>query len=348
MSRIRGRRVVTSSGHTRTPLAVLHTHRPPRPVVRYVDQIVGAGGPGITHRFSAHRFRRIDADVLHLHRDRAIDLLGTHDASRPHRLLAVLILVARLRRGRTALVQTIHGRRPADGAGSIAKLSQKVLDSATDAFVVLDGSTPTPDASRTTVIPHAHYRDRFRGYPRASKVPGRVLCAGPASSPSHVDAVIDAVVSSRSGATLRLACDVNDRRAGESSDPDRSAQDRISLRTGILSDGALVQEICAAELVAQPRLETLRDLHLVMMALSLDRPVLVPDGEMARRLASEVGRHWVHLTVGPITAEDVDDALASRRDEKVTAPLRLDDRAFVDTGAAYAQVYRSAVSHRRR
>ncbi len=59
-----------------------------------------------------------------------------------------------------------------------------------------------------------------------------------------------------------------------------------------------------------------REMHnsgAALTALSLNRPVLVPDNEVNRELAEEVGPGWVFRYDGELTGRHLLDALAAHR-----------------------------------
>lgn len=77
-----------------------------------------------------------------------------------------------------------------------------------------------------------------------------------------------------------------------------------------LDDEELVHAMTDAELIVLPY----RHMHnsgTALAALSVDRPVLVPDNEVNRALAAEVGSGWVLLFDGALTAETLSNALGS-------------------------------------
>jgi beta-1,4-mannosyltransferase len=233
--------------------------------------------------------------------------------------------------------------------GRIQRLANRVLDRATTTFVVLDDSSASPDAARTTVIPHPHYRDRYVGYPRAAMVRGRVLCVSAGELPSQAaDLLAIPRVTDTAGVTIRLAGIA----AGALQEFARSAVAQhsatVSTRFERLSDGAQVQEIDAAEIVVLPKVESLTDLQLVFLVLSLDRPVLVPRTAATSRLAEQMGPGWVHVTDGPITAEVVDEVFAAIRGSNRAERPALDGRDLAATHAAYESVFRSAAASRLR
>ena len=326
---------------------VHETHRPPAPILRYIDQIVGMPSPATDFRYSQGVLTRFDVDVVHVAEPNLDLLLGTRGAGAPQRLLASLALARNLRRHRVALVRTLHPgivRR----RRRIERLVNRVLDDVTNAYVVFDESAETPDPTRTTVIPHAHFRERFVGYPRGEQVRGRMLCiAGSVLPESARDLLAMARVTNAEEVTLRLAGVAPE--ALEASL--RSVVARhpavLSARFESLSDGARVQEIDSAELVVIPQTDSLEELQLVFVALSRDRPVLTPRTDAMAAVAASVGASWVHLTEGPITAEAVDTAFAALRAAPRQQRPALDGRDLATTRAAYAAVFRHAASVQR-
>lgn len=316
-------------------------------MLRYVDQVVGSP-TGVEFRYSQGVLTAFDVDVVHVADPHLDHLLGTRGASGSQRVLAVLALARNLRRHRIALVRTLHESRRRR-AGRAHELANRLLDRATTSFIVLDPATPTPDAARTTVIPHAHFRDRYVGYPRADMVRGRILCIAAGELPVEARGLlaIPRVVDTE-GVTVRLAGTVD--RGLEESVRSALAQHSatVSARLELLSDGAQVQEIDSAELVVVPRVDTLSQLQLVFLALSLDRPVLVPRTTAMTRLSGQLGEGWVWTSDGPVTAHVIDDAFAAIRGVDRSARPALDDRDLGTIHAAYEAVFRAAASSLRR
>lgn len=343
-----GRVVPPNRSAAQLPTFVVHeTGRPPAPVLRYVDQVVGSP-TDMEFRYSQGVLTAFDVDVVHVAEPNLDLLLGTRGASGFQRLLATLVLTRNLRRHRIALVRTLHhsGKRR---AGRSQRLANRVLDRATAAFVVFDNPMSTPAATRTTRIPHPHFRDRYVGYPRAQMIRARVLCVSAGDLPAEAENLLAMPrVADTDDVTIRLA--------GHAARPlEESARravarhsETVSTRLERLSDGAQVQEIDAAELVVLPRVDTLSDLQLVFLVLSLDRPVLVPRTVAMAGLASEVGPGWVCLSDGPITAQVIDDAFEVIRSADRGERPDLAGRDLATTHAAYEAVFRTAASSRRR
>lgn len=311
-------------------------HRPPAPTVRYVDQVVGDGSPSLQFRFGGIRVLSWrQTDVVHLHR--LNPLLGPR-VSGPKRVLMMAAVAVLLKRHRIALVRTVHGPR---SPGLIAALSNWFLDRATTSFVVLDGATSVPRGRPVTVIPYGHYRDRFLGYPRAEQVPDRVFCIAPVTPGRDLEGPLQDFTTP-SGIPLRVAGEASTELSG------LTGQVAVATESGKraerVSDGALVTEMSAAGLVVVPRVAELEDLSLLLLALSLDRPVLVPDTESTRQLADEVGSAWVHRYPGELTTAALDAATQALRTNPPTGRPNLDGRDPGDTSARYAELFRAAAA----
>ena len=322
-------------------LIIHEVHRPPAPLLRYVDQVAPEESSDIKFRFSRSVLTDFDVDVVHVLESQIDTLLGTKHAGPLQRLFAAEALARNLRKHGIALVRTLPG--VSTDVPTSRSLAQRVLDKATTVFVVLHQSTPTPDPARTTVIPHAHYRERLNGYPRAEMVVGRILCITRGQLPSSAQALTGvARATAVPGITLRFAGEMSE--SLESAV--RSAVARhpatVSWRPELLSDGARAQEIDAAELVVVPEVTSIGDLQTVFLALTLNRPVITPRSLQMVALAGEVGSHWIYCTDGPVTAASVDEAFAAIRERPAGTVPGLEGRAVSTITAMYAAVFRRA------
>lgn len=306
-------------------------------MVAYVDQIVGDGLAKDEISFFMGSYRARDVDVVHFY---DVDgFLGGRDRTARQRLATATDVVEDAQSRGIALVRTVLGGPEREDAAA------DVLDEATDRFVVLDAATPTPDPSRTTHIPHTHLRERFLGYPRGEQVPGRLLCIGRAGVGRSAEGPLKVFsVTDTPGLTLRVVGEEDP--VVETTLPRaiRRSPGAVSSRKATLSDGELIREIDGAELVILPTTDSLADLSLLFTALSMDRPVLMPDGPAARQLAEEVGPGWVMRHKGPITAESIDEAVGAMRQSRRSVRPNLQGRDVSSTVEAYAAMYREAKS----
>jgi glycosyltransferase involved in cell wall biosynthesis len=117
---------------------------------------------------------------------------------------------------------------------------------------------------------------------------------------------------------------------------------RVTLDLRFLPDADLVATITGAQLVVLPYPE-MHNSGAVLAALSLDRPVLVPDNEVNRELADEVGRDWLLLYTGGLSAKTLEAALTDVEHQQTAAPA-LDGRGWEQTGQAHLAAYRRAVT----
>src|SRR5690606_13691678 len=123
--------------------------------------------------------------------------------------------------------------------------------------------------------------------------------------------------------------------------------ERITLELGFLPDDALVQLATSSELVVMPY-RFMHNSSGAITALSLNRPVLVPDNEVNRMLSDEVGPGWVIRYEGELTAEAIVAALEEVRTTPRPPRPNLEAREWDAAGADHARAYRAAIEHTRR
>ena len=81
----------------------------------------------------------------------------------------------------------------------------------------------------------------------------------------------------------------------------------------------------------------------LLLALSLDTPVLAPDNEVNRRLAEEVGEGWLHLFEGTLTIEDLERALKAVTANPPDGRPDLSAREWPASAALHAAVFRTSL-----
>ncbi len=251
-------------------------------------------------------------DVFHVHWPENL-------VRRPARLsrvacrLAMLALLAVLRLRRVAVVRTLHNTRPHEAPGRTEAFLLGRLAALTSQWIRLNPLTPTPDPARTATIAHGHYRSWFAARPRARTVPGRLLYFGLVRAYKGVEDLLAAFAGlADARAELRIVGAAAAAGLGEAVTAATRADPRVSARLEYVDDDTLSAEVGAAELVVLPY----RDMHnsgAALLALSLDRPVLVPASDVTRALAQEVGPAWVLLYEGTITPATLAEALGRLR-----------------------------------
>lgn len=332
---------------------VLCSFPEPRPTTNpYIVQLARAlrATDGIELRtFSWRRALFGRVDVFHAHWPEI--LVGGAPGPKKHaRQVLFALVLLRLRLRRTAIVRTVHNLHLPDGISPAERALLTWFDRWTDHHVVLNESTPVPGDRPCTLVLHGHYRDWFAGLPRRRPVPGRLAFVGKVRRYKGTEALIEAfrclddrrmsLTVSGAPTSHRLAAQL---RALTGDDP------RIRLRLRFVPDADLVAAVTEAELVVLPY----RHMHNsggVLTALSLDRPVLVPDNVVNRRLAEEVGPGWVHLFQGELHAADLARALdAVRADAVLRQGYRpdLSRREWAAAGARHAEAYERAAGSAR-
>jgi beta-1,4-mannosyltransferase len=262
-----------------SPVRVQLFSRPPGTSLRYVDQVVGEGSPTVEYTFGNTR-PNPSIDVIHLPR---FEALHGPDAPTGRPLLrSVIGFVLRLLRHRVALVRTLHGVDRRRSRGRSERLATWILDRATTAFVVVEDSAPLPRSGRTTVIGLGTFRDRFVGYPRSEQTPGRLLFLAPVQLGGGVQPVLRAFPDATSPSlSLRVLGPAPAPLVEQVTQLTRE-HPAISACLEHVSTGTVIKEMTASEMVILPGVERLEELTVLTTALSLQRPVLVPDSPTAQ------------------------------------------------------------------
>ncbi|QCB95425.1 glycosyl transferase [Cellulomonas shaoxiangyii] len=285
-------------------------------------------------------------DVVHLHWPET-RLGGRGPVRRALRLVLAYAFWARLRLTRTPVVRTVHNLELPSGLGRLDYAWLRLLERATTLHVVLNETTPPTGRPSVTVL-HGHYRDWFRETERTDAVPGQVTYAGLVRRYKNVVGLVRAFRDAHAvDPSLSLLV------AGNPSGPDLEAEvraaahgaDAIRLDLRFLDDADLVRAVTSGELVVLPYLH-MHNSGTVLLALSLDRPVLVPDNEANRALAQEVGPGWVLTFEGELGAAAIRRALDEARGPRARRP-DLSRREWDDAGVAHREAYHEALRLRR-
>ncbi|WP_271985718.1 glycosyltransferase [Pseudoclavibacter terrae] len=117
---------------------------------------------------------------------------------------------------------------------------------------------------------------------------------------------------------------------------------RVRLDLRFVEDHDLVREVSEAELVVLPYTE-MNNSGALLVALSLDRPVLAPASAVNKELQAEVGDQWLMLYEGSLTADIVSESLAHARTGAHGAP-DLQGRDWTRVGEAYKAAYIDAMA----
>ncbi len=280
-------------------------------------------------------------DVFHAHWPEIL-VEGRTPARAVLRQLLTACLLVRISLLRTPVIRTVHNVDLPDGLDSRQRFLLAWFDRRTRLRIILNEHTPVPPGSPAVNIAHGHYRDWFAEYPRSAPVDGRLGYFGLIRRYKNVQALVSAFHGTPATMSLRVG--------GRPSTPELASEleglaaddDRIELHLEFLTDEELVAIATAAQLVVLPY----REMHNsggALAALSLDRPVLVPDNEVNRALAAEVGDRWVRRYSGALSTETLTRTLADVQREPPPGRPDLSGREWTAVGAEHMSAYRRAM-----
>ncbi len=338
-------------GDSSHALRVMQSFGTPRPTsnpyIHMLDDAL-AHTPGLVHlRFDRKRALFGRYDVIQFHWPET--LFGSSKGVKGMvRKGFALALAARLALGRVAVVRTAHNVELPQDASPFERRYLEWIERRTDHRIVLNALTETDDPPAVTVIPHGHYRDWFAQAPAASPTPHTLGFVGLIRRYKGVEGLIDAFRQTAAAhPELRLCIAGNPTSAGLRAEieEDAAADSRIDLRFGYLSEDDFAVAVREASGIVLPY-RFMHNSGTVLAALSLDRPVLVPRNAVNEALSEEVGKGWITLFDGDLTAADL-TAFAERIASPPATLPDLSARGWADAGVAHLAAFRQAVAHRR-
>jgi beta-1,4-mannosyltransferase len=327
----------------RRPIVLQSFGRPGPTTNPYITQLLEAVSEHLdVHVFSWRTAFMGRYDVFHVHwPERLIRGTSRWRSTARVGLFALLLISLRLRR--QAVVRTVHNERPHESGSRLERWVLHRCDRQTALWIALNDHTRTPGPAPVATIPHGHYRDwaaRFAAT-GADVVEPRVLFFGLIRRYKGVDELLTAFAGVREPeTTLRIVGQAMDATAEATVRTAADRDGRISARIEYVPDAELVEEIVGCRLVALPY-RAMHNSGAVLLALSLDRPVLVPDNEVTAALADEVGPGWVIRYSGDLTADRLSSSLRAAAVRPTRRPA-LDRRGWAAAGAAHADAYRRA------
>ncbi len=280
-------------------------------------------------------------DVLHVHWPE--QLMGGHKMSgRVVRRLLTALLCLRLAVTRTPVVRTWHNVERPSGLARVDHLLLDALDRLTALRIRLNAQSRLADDRPCVTILHGHYIDWFSGREVAPAQPSQAAFVGLIRAYKGVETLLTAfhgvtdpaarlVVAGRpTGAVIA-------QRVTELADADA----RVELRPTFLDDDEFVRVVTSSSLVVLPY-PFMHNSGSALAALSLGRPVLVPDNDVNRALAREVGPHWVRLFSGELDAAHLEAALT--REPLPAGGPDLTRRGWGDCARAHERAFRLAAA----
>ncbi len=306
------------------------------------------------------RVLRGQADVWHVHwPDHVFN--QTSAARVALRTRAYLHMAREGRRHGMRLVWTVHNLRAHDGQhAQMEEEFWREFLPLVDGFIHLSEAGRDAAFSRfreisdrpSWVIPHGHYRTEYvttlgREAARAKlDLPEHapvVLYSGRIRPYKNVPALLQAFASVADPSARCLVTGApasSELRREIELMGQRDARVRLDLRH--LRRRELATALSASDLVVLPYREILNS-GSALLALSLDRPVLVPRRGALAELADQVGSSWVRCYDGDLTGSELNEALEWARHAPRSRRAPLAHFAWPTIARAHRDVYASVV-----
>jgi len=221
------------------------------------------------------------------------------------RIVLFHLLLTKLKLTRTPIVWTVHNVRPHEEMHPLVTMALRRFDRQVQTRIVLNKATAEDSAFGThsfSVIPHGHYLPTVNAAGQTDLEPSSdYLFFGLIRPYKNVSALLNAFIELKDeNLTLRIAGLAQPVTHGAALAASAKNDSRVKITLNFLSDDALVQAIRATKLVVLPYSE-MNNSGAALLALSVGRPVLVPENVATRELQSEFGQFWVQLYDGELT-----------------------------------------------
>ena len=283
------------------------------PFTALLASAVNDAGPTEVVFFSWRRAIAGRYSVFHMHWPEYL-FVHDHRGKRLIKQVLGLLFVLRLSIRGVPVVRTVHNGKAHIEVSPYSRFLLRRLEKRLVRSIYMNEIAPDgrrvagdPDA---TVIPHGHYRDWYAKplvKTSVSSAEPIVLAFGILRRYKNLESLIAAFAACTKGQLVI---------AGPAPDAEYLAElreaaaglERVTFRTGYIADDELAGLISSAAVCVLPY----RDFYnsgAALLALSLDRPVLVPRIEITEILAREMGEKWVVLYDGPLAGGDIKAAL---------------------------------------
>jgi beta-1,4-mannosyltransferase len=242
-------------------------------------------------------------DVLHVHWP---EYLARH-SSRSGRAVKVALFtlfLLRIRLQRKAVIRTVHNLRPHEDGSGVERWLTAQLERTVTLWVVLNETTPTPDSSRTVLVPHGHFRDWYCPSPSITPTEGHLVNFGALRPYKGTDELMTAFRGIPAHLKMSLTVCGNPRSEADRARLEELAagDTHISLDARFVPDQQLADLIASSEMVVLPY-RLMHNSSAALLALSLNRPVIIPSSPATELLVDEFGSEWVFTYSGSLETE---------------------------------------------
>jgi glycosyltransferase involved in cell wall biosynthesis len=332
------------------------------PYTRLLYEAVEAEGDVSVREFTPRAAMRGDHDVWHVHwPDDFLSYASPLTATAY--VAAELALMALARQRGTRLVWTIHDLGPHESPHPwLERLFWPLFLPMVDGYITLSEHAreaalrrfPRLSMVPGAVVPHGHYRPAYPDPVPAETARRRlglsadapvIAYVGRIRPYKNVDRLIEAFGAlDRPDARLLVTGNPANRAVEDTVRRAARSDDRVRLDLRFVPTDEMPDVLGAADLVALPY-EDIMHSGSALLALSFDRPVLVPAAGAMHELQDDVGADWVQTYEGALTATVLDAALTAAREADRAARAPLDHRAWGalarQTAALYERVLAS-------
>ncbi|WP_181034224.1 glycosyl transferase [Arthrobacter sp. GMC3] len=285
-------------------------------------------------------------DVFHVHWPEVIYTGNGYLKGIAREVLTALVLT-RIQLGKKPLVRTRHNLAPHSGSGRRQMLLEAWFDRLTTVNIRLNDVTVTSSPAPTATISHGDYQTWFAPFSGGQQVAGRIAYFGLIRQYKGVDRLLSSFLQvSDPAMTLTISGSPASNALREELILLAGENPRIDLDLNFLTDAELVEVVTEAELIVLPYL-FMHNSGAALTALSLNRPVLVPDTEVNRRLSDEVGPGWVYRYDGQLDAGAIEFAIRAHRTNPPLQGPELSARSWDKAGTQHVQVFEGAVQSKK-
>ena len=314
----------------------------------FVKLLANSLAPRMELRYFTWKVALFDRyDVLHIHWPEFF----FRDKTKPKIILYLLFLglLLRLSRRKTPIIRTLHNLLPHESLTYVEKKLLSRLDKMTAVWIRLNEATDVRLPSTRTVL-HGHYRDWFSDKRVPQSISGTILYFGLIRAYKGIEKLLSEFqaldLDKHHELRLRLVGKPDSQDLEKKINSACQIDTRISALLQYVDDATMAIEIGHSELVVLPY----RQMHnsgSLLLALSLNRPVLVPKNPANELLAKEVGPGWIQMYDAELDKEIILSALQAVRSEIRPLSPNLSAREWVYSGMAHASIYTSAIEFMR-
>lgn len=337
-------------GRDGRPLRVLMTYMQPlpfhNPYVKMHDQSLERTGQVEVLHFDWRTALSGRYDVVHSHWPEDIFAASSPLKAAGKRVAAAAWLAV-LAVKNIPVVQTVHNLELPDDKDPIKRAMLRHIHAIAEHRILISDTTPPPDGPYSVVL-HGHYADWFAEHPKPEPIPGRIAYVGLVRRYKNVEALASVFTATRESHpewSLEIAGNPSNDDLAEAVARILEGDERAQLLLRYLEDTEVVRVVTSAQLIVLPYKE-MHNSGTVLTALSLGRPVLVPDNATNRDIAAEVGPGWVHTFSGELTAADLEWAMMAVADQPRKPAPDLSRRDWEVSAAGHLEAFRSALQSR--